>query len=256
MKRNTLLNKYRETTSMLDSLAKIANAQTKDDAWHELERLSHSLSFSYCGVGVNNGRSRDVSLSMEYASPIFSRSFAEYAERNLQMYDPTARALAAGASHTFPIDGLKNASGRLHQGARELMSFLNSYNISSHGALRMELPNGRGLGFLGLGMIDGTDYNHFKARFKEHLQVLRLATICYTNVMVDADKPSAKTILSPRESHVLTLLAQGLSPAEIAENDNRSIATIRQQIISARSRLGARTTAQAVAIAQSMGVIQ
>jgi PAS domain S-box-containing protein len=61
--------------------------------------------------------------------------------------------------------------------------------------------------------------------------------------------------LTPREREVITLLALGLSGAEIAERLVLSPETVRVHVRNARHRLGARTRAHAIALALESGAI-
>ena len=62
--------------------------------------------------------------------------------------------------------------------------------------------------------------------------------------------------LTPREHEVITLLALGLTSGEIAEKLVISPETVRIHVRNARRRLGARTRAQAIALALRSGQIQ
>jgi DNA-binding CsgD family transcriptional regulator len=61
--------------------------------------------------------------------------------------------------------------------------------------------------------------------------------------------------LLPAERTVLTLVARGLGQIEIAETLGRSTETVKTQVRQARRRLGARTTAHAVALAIVSGAL-
>jgi len=61
--------------------------------------------------------------------------------------------------------------------------------------------------------------------------------------------------LSPREADALTFLALGYSRAQIAETLEISEHTLRVYVESARFKLGAMNTTQAVARALSLGLI-
>lgn len=64
-----------------------------------------------------------------------------------------------------------------------------------------------------------------------------------------------QTTLSPREREVLSLLAAGLEPKEIATSLAVSVRTVHHQMESARLRLGVSTTWAAVAKATDLGLI-
>lgn len=53
---------------------------------------------------------------------------------------------------------------------------------------------------------------------------------------------------TPYELRVIELICQGLNSREIAKRDGKSWYTIRTHIFNARERVGARTTAQLVAV--------
>jgi PAS domain S-box-containing protein len=67
--------------------------------------------------------------------------------------------------------------------------------------------------------------------------------------------PARGQELTPREREVITLLALGLSGAEIAERLVLSPETVRIHVRNARQRLGARTRAHAIALALESGAI-
>lgn len=67
---------------------------------------------------------------------------------------------------------------------------------------------------------------------------------------------AAQTIrLSPRELEALRLAADGLSMPEIAESTGRATETVKTQLARARSKLGARNVAHAVALAFRAGLV-
>ncbi|KUN04513.1 transcriptional regulator [Streptomyces canus] len=70
-----------------------------------------------------------------------------------------------------------------------------------------------------------------------------------------ASTASLSAPLTPRESEVLVLLAQGKSNAEIAEKMSVSTATVRSHVHHLLRKLGVGTRAQAVAVAYESGLI-
>ncbi|GAA0704539.1 hypothetical protein GCM10010193_69410 [Kitasatospora atroaurantiaca] len=67
--------------------------------------------------------------------------------------------------------------------------------------------------------------------------------------------PTPPGQLSPAERRVLAALADGLTPAEVAGEQHLARETVNDHALSARRRLGARTTVQAVAIAVRRGLL-
>jgi DNA-binding CsgD family transcriptional regulator len=72
----------------------------------------------------------------------------------------------------------------------------------------------------------------------------------------DAKSDAETGSLTPREREVLTLLARGLTGAQIAERLSLSPETIRIHVRNARGRLGARTRTHAIALALLRGEIE
>jgi PAS domain S-box-containing protein len=72
----------------------------------------------------------------------------------------------------------------------------------------------------------------------------------------DAKSDAETGSLTRREREVLTLLARGLTGAQIAERLSLSPETVRIHVRNARGRLGARTRAHAIALALLRGEIE
>lgn len=62
-------------------------------------------------------------------------------------------------------------------------------------------------------------------------------------------------IISPRQTEVLRLIAQGLSEGEAGQQMGIARATVRNHLFSARAKLNARNTTHAVVIAIRAGFI-
>jgi PAS domain S-box-containing protein len=94
-----------------------------------------------------------------------------------------------------------------------------------------------------------------------HLGVFQDADTADVLDEADADDPGAtredgrSQALTPREREVMTLLALGLSGAEIAERLELSPETVRIHVRNARQHLGAKTRAHAIALALKAGEI-
>lgn len=255
MKKQTLLAAYRETKDQLAGLTAIARAETTDGAWEALDRLSSDLGFGYCGVGIIGRVRNEISIKLEHASTFFRNSFADFHQQDLHLSSPIAHAVAQGKKLTFASRAIASAPVHLHEGGRKLSAHLRKDSIAGHAVIRVDLPDRIFASFFSLGQRDHDDTGDFTKRVEEHYDVLNLAATAYTSVALRGLGQPNADIVTPREARVLTLLARGLTAREIAEEEGRALATIRHQIAHARHQLGATTTAQAVAIALEIGVV-
>ena len=73
-------------------------------------------------------------------------------------------------------------------------------------------------------------------------------------VGASAEEPAAPHDLTPREAEVLTLIAEGLTNAEIAERLVVSAATVKSHVNHIFAKIGARDRAQAVVYAYANGL--
>lgn len=73
---------------------------------------------------------------------------------------------------------------------------------------------------------------------------------------IDAVHPTATLELSPREAQILELLAEGLTYQEIATRLGIAHETVKRTARDIRERLGARNTANAVAIGFRTGLLE
>ena len=100
------------------------------------------------------------------------------------------------------------------------------------------------------------DIEHGLARVRGRLVRLscsptsRGATVVMQPAAIEA---AADEVLSPREREVLVLVSEGLTAREIAERLAIGVSTVRTHVENARTKLGARTRAEAVARAVATG---
>lgn len=241
---------------MLANLSQIAGAKSTGHAWEALARLGRDLGYDYTGVGLIGTFAGDVSIALDHATPFFRRSFKEYHNNDLHLSDPAAHLIAQGASLTFARTAILTAPRHLRSGARKMAAHLKKDDVTGHATLRIDMPGQSFASFFAVGERDRSGDDSFTERVDAQRDLLNLAATAYTSVALRQLGRPNPDILTAREAHVLTLLARGLSPQEIAEDEGRSLTTIRHQILSARRRLGARNTANAVAIALQLGAIR
>ncbi len=112
--------------------------------------------------------------------------------------------------------------------------------------------------FAVLTINDATSDEKWQAFIKDYTQdMLVLSHYIHKKVheLVPTATPEVKKELSPREQSVLALLATGKNRAQIAEKLGISEHTVRVYLDTARTKLGAINTTQAVALALQAGVV-
>ncbi|MEM9843654.1 MAG: LuxR C-terminal-related transcriptional regulator [Pseudomonadota bacterium] len=257
MKKQSLLNAYRESQSALRDLAEIAVAADSSTAWSLVEKLCADMGFDYSGTGVVGNRTGEISVGLRYGTPFFEHTFREYEKSELHLADPMAFGLLDGARVLNAEDVLGSPPRRLAEGARRMKDYLKAYSIAGDAALRIDLPGRPYTGYLGVGFKEGQSKTEFRDKLQQNSDVLMVAAAIYTSVALRERNPKDHApIVTDREKSVLSLLAQGLTPREIAEQECKSLTTIRNQIASARARLGARSSAHAVALAIELKLIR
>ena len=96
----------------------------------------------------------------------------------------------------------------------------------------------------------------FETQFWRTSWLARAATLLLKDMMLKEVIESRVSRLTPSEIAVMNDLAKGLRPQQIAQQFGKSEKTIRNQITSAKARLGARTRDQALSYALGFGLIQ
>jgi DNA-binding CsgD family transcriptional regulator len=109
---------------------------------------------------------------------------------------------------------------------------------------------------LSVAATTGSDAAAFDARFAENGWALRLTALAISNAIGRAAVRDVTGDLSSSERLVLMALCEGLRPRDIADRMGKSEHTIRNQIVSAQQRLGARTKEEAITKALRFGLIK
>lgn len=112
--------------------------------------------------------------------------------------------------------------------------------------------------FAVLTVNDATSDAKWKSFISEYTQDMLVLSHYIHKTIHDVAKCDEKDVgreLSPREKDVLVLLATGQSRAQLAERLGISEHTVRVYLDSARSKLGALNTTQAVAVAIQSGLV-
>jgi DNA-binding CsgD family transcriptional regulator len=116
----------------------------------------------------------------------------------------------------------------------------------------------RALGRTKVGILSlGSDVpaDRWKGHVAENVDRMTLVARLCAAYLAGAEPPALPQPLSPREVQCLELLAQGHRNDRIAERLGLHRATVDMHIVRARTKLGARTREQAIAIAVAAGAI-
>jgi DNA-binding CsgD family transcriptional regulator len=164
--------------------------------------------------------------------------------------DPVIRTAArTGAPVRWSEHFGANAAG----GAARLRAMLQDASIPDGITLPAAPVNGRSRTFLAVSAVSNTAPADFETAYAAAEPLLRLAALALGRNPVASKWADAE--LSNSEILVLSALADGMRPREIAAKLGKSEHTIRNQIVSAQQRLGARTKEQALVTAIRLGLV-
>lgn len=142
------------------------------------------------------------------------------------------------------------------RGENTLAERMRAEGVTCGGAVATLTPGTMRVGSLSVIGAQGEQPQAFDARFIEIWPVLRLAALPLAELAARILRKGSAPSVSAKEAEVLCELAKGKRPAEIAVALGKSESTVRNQIDSAKARLGVRTSIQAVATALSIGAIK
>jgi DNA-binding CsgD family transcriptional regulator len=182
---------------------------------------------------------------------------AAYVARGHVVGDPIARRLATARSgftleryFARPVDRV--AGGTLADHVA---------NLRAHGLRHVAVapvPCGAAARRYVLAVAGASDEDpdRFAARFAQTEWLLTLAATALCARIEDGAVARPSHVLSASEARVAACLAQDMRPAEIAHALGKSERTVRNQIESARTRLGVRTNSGLVAAAIRLRLIR
>ena len=140
--------------------------------------------------------------------------------------------------------------------ARAMMAEAIEYGLGNQGySIPLRGPNGQFALFTANHSCSDEEWAAF---CEANVRDLLMAAHYFNRKALELEKPDDEKVqkpLSPREADALTFLALGYSRAQIAEMLEISEHTLRVYVESARFKLGALNTTQAVARALSLGLI-
>lgn len=180
----------------------------------------------------------------------------EYFERDFAGADPIVRRLRTSAepipwSPYIAEPRLGGPDSRM----ADIAACLLKHGINAGVSLPAQIEAVGCRAGLSVAAVSGDSAESFDARFAENGWMLRLLAIVLAQVLGRTAAMAEAGTLSSSERLVLVALGQGLRPRDIAERLGKSEHTIRNQIVSAQQRLGARTKEEAIAKALRFGLI-
>jgi LuxR family quorum-sensing transcriptional regulator LasR len=173
-----------------------------------------------------------------------------YLSQGMIAHDPVIRA---AARQKRPVLWSDHLDGRAGQGAASLRTVLSERGILDGVIIPAGLVQGRCRAFLAISALSGQPSAEFASAYAGAEKLLRLLARLVGPHATAARRIEAQ--LSKSEILVLAAMSDGLRPREIAAKFGKSEHTIRNQIVSAQQRLGARTKEQALVTAIRLGIL-
>jgi DNA-binding CsgD family transcriptional regulator len=174
-----------------------------------------------------------------------------YVTDGLVRDDPVLRAAARLVK---PVRWSEYLAPNGENGGQRLRTMLDEAEISDGVTIPAAAVNGRCRALLSVSASTRKDRQAFEETFSHASPLLQLAALALGCSPV-ANRTGAAE-LSNSEALVLAALAEGMRPREIALKLGKSEHTIRNQIVSAQQRLGARTKEQALVMAIRLGLVR
>ncbi|MBY6090800.1 helix-turn-helix transcriptional regulator [Pseudooceanicola sp. 502str34] len=174
-----------------------------------------------------------------------------YKQRNYAMMDP----VILGASRHFGVVNWADLdwSSRI---ARDMRAEANAHGVGWQGlSVPVRGPRGQFALLTATSDVSDEDWALFVRQQSNALLLLGHTIHRKVLALCDHSGPETTALLSPRECETMTLLAQGKSRAQVAQELSISEHTLRDHINSVRNKLKAGNTVQAVALAQAYGLI-
>lgn len=238
------------------SLQRIAESSSRSEAWQHLENHCRMLGIDYAGFAISTRDEEGQTVTVRDGSPDFHQLFEVYQERQLGERDVAVSYTLAGKDIVSGRSLTERHMKDTRFNATEVATFLQDMGIQDRASLSINLPNHPpGRGSFAFGSTGSLTREEFAAKMTEAGAEMRLAASAFLLAAMSSERQTNEQLLTPAERRTFQHLSQGRSPKEIARREGKSLSTIRQQINSAKKRLGAQTTAQAISIASQLSIV-
>ncbi|ARE38749.1 Transcriptional activator protein raiR [Rhodovulum sp. P5] len=192
------------------------------------------------------------SVGDQYGAGTYSTEWVDrYLERGYVRVDP----VVSGCLHRFHPVNWKQLDWS-SKAARDFLTDAIAHGVGNQG---YSIPvHGPSAQFAVFTVSDSCSDEEWETFVKANMRDLILIAHDFNRKALEfeqGDTPAPTTALSPREVSAMTLLAQGMSRAQAAQELSISEHTLRVYIEAARHKLGALNTTHAVARALSSGLI-
>lgn len=242
-------------------LARLSRATTVREASRCFSAFLDAFGVDGFGLGFVWRDGDSISGDLANASGAMVPLIRAYLQQGLAAGDPGLRDLLDGARLVLWSESLFRDAEPAGAGCRraEIAALMVAHGVVGGVSLNLNPFGGPYRAVMSLMRTSSPGAESFDEMIRRDGWALRAASLVYSDVVLRGDAPlqdDGAGVLSSSERLVMEGLIRGQRAREIATALGKSEHTIRNQIASAQSRLGARTKEQAVATALRRGLIR
>lgn len=237
-------------------LRRIAESKRLSQAGRPLRALFDGLGLTGFAFGALYREDDRLVLAPVLASGALEPVAAAYVAQNLAAGDPIAQRAYRERDAVLWTPFFADPRNRGEdERRRDVVELLLAHGVGCGASLCVAVPGSVYRGLLSVSGPRDASPEQFDRLFAEIGWIARLAALMLADIGLGGAVAPGGRRVSHSETLVLSELAAGLRPAQIAQRLGKSERTVRNQIASAQQRLGARTRDHAVALALRFGLI-
>ncbi|MBF0189079.1 MAG: autoinducer binding domain-containing protein [Magnetococcales bacterium] len=244
------------TNRLMENIESLRNSKDSDDLW---ERMLGVLGqYGIQGLLYTASHLPTIGTVSDFADNALVRTNydPEFMAEKMKQLDEDPffdHALSQTESLLWDDASFSTYRGELSKEEKACVDLDWDFGLVTGVNIPFQFENGRGGGAFGLHAPD-MSWEEFRKIWGEHDDILTQTVLSYDICLRERFIGSVYS-LSPREKECLLWLAAGLVPKQIAYRLGLHPKTVENQISSARKKLNASTSAQAVSKALILGVI-